>query len=48
MAQLAGMVLIMIISAALFGLEAPGVVLLARAGVLFVVHVLLSEPHATR
>lgn len=48
MAQLAGMVLIIAISTALFGFEAPGVVLLARLGVLFVVHILLSEPHAMR
>lgn len=48
MAQLAGMVLIMAISTALFGFEAPGFVLLARFGLLFVAHILLSEPHATR
>lgn len=44
MVRLAGMALLAAISIKIFGFEVPGLLLAGRLGMLFVVHVLLSEP----
>ncbi|GAA5124909.1 hypothetical protein GCM10025762_50590 [Haloechinothrix salitolerans] len=45
MAQFVALALLLIVSGAMFGLHAPGLVLAARIVLLFVTHFLLRKPH---
>ncbi len=45
MAQFTAIALILVVSGAMFGLHAPGLILAARLALLFVTHFLLKKPH---